>query len=238
VQGIEAGGEPVAWIPDGGFLTSSERPKRLALSTNGATVVSTVEAPGLNSVVIYAQSSGGKTTQSLFAGSVYAPVTLKNNRVAYVAGGAETCAATINTFDSNAPVRSQSFGGCNTSSRIGTAAGADNRLYWLGDSGDIFSMDQDGVDGQSPTKFAVTDSRAFDPNLFGTAVERFGAPTISCNYTNPTSNTGVLAVTSNTGWLATYLIEAKGLDPTAPWPKDLHDERNSGNISFPVKRCP
>ena len=49
----------------------------------------------------------------------------------------------------------------------------------------------------------------------------------------------MLYVATESGWVVSYLVDARGLDPSAPWPKFARDERNTGNFEAPVSpACP
>jgi hypothetical protein len=51
---------------------------------------------------------------------------------------------------------------------------------------------------------------------------------------------GVLYVVGASGSLYALLVDSAGVEPTAPWPKDQHDPRNSGNADFSLGEftCP
>lgn len=46
------------------------------------------------------------------------------------------------------------------------------------------------------------------------------------------------AGSASTNKLYAFVVDARGLDPEAPWPKYQHDERNSGNPAAPITVCP
>jgi hypothetical protein len=48
---------------------------------------------------------------------------------------------------------------------------------------------------------------------------------------------GVLYVPAG-GKLYAFVVDSRGLDPSAPWPKFQHDARNTGNPATPVSSCP
>jgi hypothetical protein len=64
------------------------------------------------------------------------------------------------------------------------------------------------------------------------------SPTLTCNTRKPGTKTGVLSIATESGWLVTYLVDSRGLDPTAPWPKYGHDVRNTNNAATPIETCP
>lgn len=52
------------------------------------------------------------------------------------------------------------------------------------------------------------------------------------------SNSGVLYIATESGWLVSYLVDSAGLQPGAPWPKFARDARNTGNFNGPPIDCP
>lgn len=46
------------------------------------------------------------------------------------------------------------------------------------------------------------------------------------------------AGSATTNKLYAFVVDSKGLDANAPWPKFQHDERNSGNPATPITVCP
>ncbi|HEX8441698.1 hypothetical protein [Archangium sp.] len=50
-------------------------------------------------------------------------------------------------------------------------------------------------------------------------------------------NHGVLYVPAG-GKLYAFVVDSRGLDPNAPWPKFQHDARNTGNPATPITSCP
>jgi hypothetical protein len=51
---------------------------------------------------------------------------------------------------------------------------------------------------------------------------------------------GVLYVGSNSGKLYAFVVDSRGIDTTAPWPKYQHDPRNTGNADTALSEfaCP
>jgi hypothetical protein len=51
---------------------------------------------------------------------------------------------------------------------------------------------------------------------------------------------GVLYVGSSLGTLYAFVVDSRGIDTTAPWPKHQHDPRNTGNADTPLGEfgCP
>ncbi|WPB78438.1 PQQ-binding-like beta-propeller repeat protein [Archangium violaceum] len=49
---------------------------------------------------------------------------------------------------------------------------------------------------------------------------------------------GVLYVPSIDGKLYAFVVDSRGLDTSAPWPKYQHDSRNTGNPATPITSCP
>jgi hypothetical protein len=51
---------------------------------------------------------------------------------------------------------------------------------------------------------------------------------------------GVLYVGSNNGRFFAFIVDSRGIDTSAPWPKYQHDPRNTGNAQTPLSQfaCP
>lgn len=49
---------------------------------------------------------------------------------------------------------------------------------------------------------------------------------------------GVLYVADEAGKLYAFVVDSRGLDTSAPWPKYQHDARNTGNPATPITSCP
>jgi hypothetical protein len=56
-----------------------------------------------------------------------------------------------------------------------------------------------------------------------------GAPTLDCNREQPASQSGVLYFATEGGYLVSVIVDSKGLDTSAAWPKYQRDAQNSGN---------
>jgi hypothetical protein len=110
-------------------------------------------------------------------------------------------------------------------------AGGDGQLYVLDDSGSLSVLPQAFADGVTSALW----QHSLPPAIQGTTSS---SPTIACNKRSPTSKTGVLYMATETGWLVSYLVDAKGLDTTAPWPKYGHDVRNTNNAGVTIEACP
>ncbi len=112
--------------------------------------------------------------------------------------------------------------------------GADRRLYFLNRNGDIVEHLSDQFAANEKPERWVTNL----PQGVATDGGTTSQITITCNTTHPESKTGILGFATSEGWLVTYIVDAPGLDPDAPWPKALHDNRNTGNVNTPIERCP
>jgi hypothetical protein len=70
------------------------------------------------------------------------------------------------------------------------------------------------------------------------------SPTIDCTRDTVgapiAGRPGVLYVASRTGTVDAIVVDSRGIDTTAPWPKYQHDPRNSGNSATPLTEfaCP
>jgi hypothetical protein len=67
------------------------------------------------------------------------------------------------------------------------------------------------------------------------------SPTLDCTRnpdgTASTAPVGVLYIPSLDGRLYSFVVDSRGLDSTAPWPKYQHDARNTGNPATPISSC-
>ncbi|HYO55558.1 PQQ-binding-like beta-propeller repeat protein [Archangium sp.] len=67
------------------------------------------------------------------------------------------------------------------------------------------------------------------------------SPTLDCprdaSGTLVDGNHGVLYVPAG-GKLYAFVVDSRGLDTSAPWPKYQHDSRNTGNPATPITSCP
>jgi hypothetical protein len=110
-------------------------------------------------------------------------------------------------------------------------AGEGGWLYVLDENGSLSVLPQRFDDGApEPTWSAAL------PTAFSASMQ--SSPTIACNFRKPLTHTGVLYLALQNGWLVSYLVDSKGLDPTAPWPKYGHDVRNTNNASVAIDPCP
>jgi PQQ-like domain len=106
------------------------------------------------------------------------------------------------------------------------------------------------VAGQNGTVYTVTTNgivrawAADDLSARWTLAPALGtveaSPTLDCprNATGALveGNHGVLYVPAG-GKLHALIVDSRGLDPTAPWPKYQHDVRNTGNPDTPIPSC-
>jgi outer membrane protein assembly factor BamB len=67
------------------------------------------------------------------------------------------------------------------------------------------------------------------------------SPTLDC----PRDASGALVSGSHgvlyvpvVGMLYAFVVDSRGLDTSAPWPKYQHDSRNTGNPASPITSCP
>lgn len=110
-------------------------------------------------------------------------------------------------------------------------AGQGGLLYVVDSSGTVFAVPQAFTDGMNSGEW----SNAV-PGLLGTGVT--ASPTLGCNTRMPQSRTGILYFGLESGWVVSYVVDSKGLDTTAPWPKYGHDVRNTNNAGVAVEACP
>ena len=107
-------------------------------------------------------------------------------------------------------------------------AGEGGLLYVLDDSGLLVVLPQSFGESASPTWTAPA----------AIAGKTSASPTIDCNRRKPATHTGILYFVTENGWLVSYIVDSKGLDTTAPWPKYAHDIRNTGNPAVAIEACP
>lgn len=104
----------------------------------------------------------------------------------------------------------------------------------------LYVVGTDGSVGVLPQAFSFVTTPLWTAGLpvgiRGGAVS--ASPTIDCNRRKTTSKTGVLYFATEAGWLVSYLVDSRGLDTTAPWPKYGHDVRNTGNVGVAIEACP
>ncbi|MBK7862499.1 MAG: hypothetical protein IPJ65_28610 [Archangiaceae bacterium] len=111
--------------------------------------------------------------------------------------------------------------------------GSNSKLYAVDPAGSLFVVPtafapDAGADWSAPLPTAVA----------GTVT---ASPTLDCNRRRPSSQTAVLYLATESGWLVSYLVDAtpgQALDPSAPWPKYARDSRNTGNFNGPAIGCP
>jgi hypothetical protein len=111
----------------------------------------------------------------------------------------------------------------------------------LGEGGLLYNVDGRGKLSVLRQTFAPDAGALWEvpmPGLVGSNTTSAGA-TLDCNRTRPGTQTGILYITTESGWVVSYIVDSKGLDPTAPWPKYARDSRNTGNVSAsPDPPCP
>lgn len=108
-------------------------------------------------------------------------------------------------------------------------AGAGGRLYVLDGSGLLAVFPQNFEAGALPIWTAGLP--------VGVAGTTSASPTIDCNRRKPATHTGILYFVTESGWLVSYIVDSKGLDTSAPWPKYAHDVRNTGNVGVAIEGC-
>lgn len=123
----------------------------------------------------------------------------------------------------------------------GTFSGSSSSSPVVGTNGRIYVVDESGstfVVGAAFTADAGAEWGNAMSSMVGPTVVS-ASPTLDCNRRKPSSQTGVLYIATESGWLVSYLVDSPGgLDPTAPWPKYARDARNTGNFNGPPIGCP
>jgi hypothetical protein len=111
------------------------------------------------------------------------------------------------------------------------ALGTNDKVYIVDEMGTLFVM---------RSTFASTDTSEWKTTLpMDTSGTVTASPTLDCNRRNAGSQTGVLYIATQSGWLISYLVDSPGgLDRSSPWPKFARDSRNTGNYDGPAIGCP
>lgn len=107
-------------------------------------------------------------------------------------------------------------------------AGEGGLLYVLDGSGALVVLPQSFPDATASASWMAPAA------VVGTTS---ASPTIDCNRRRPMTHTGILYFVTENGWLVSYIVDSKGLDMSAPWPKYAHDVRNTGNVGVQVEGC-
>ena len=157
------------------------------------------------------------TSNGVIAALRSATTTVDLLRVDYAGGSKQALASTGLAF---------------TGAQVPTpVAGRGGLLYVVDEAGNLAVASQAFADGASATRWSVG-----LPAVIAGATS--ASPTLTCNSRKPSASTGVLAFATETGWLVTYLVDSKGLDTSAPWPKYGHDVRNTNNPATTIEACP
>lgn len=91
-------------------------------------------------------------------------------------------------------------------------------LYVADETGQVSVMRQNFADGEQVSFMSAGNGHPVS-----------ASPAIDCDRERPDSGLGVLYVVDETGQLRAWFVEARGLDPTAWWPKHLRDAWNTAN---------
>jgi hypothetical protein len=107
----------------------------------------------------------------------------------------------------------------------------------LGNRGWVYATDNAG-------NVVATDQQSLEvkwlkpmSGALGSTAQVLASPSLDCNRTDASNNTGVYYFATTTGWLVAYIVDSPGLDSSAPWPKYQHDARNTGNTGVSIA-CP
>ncbi len=111
--------------------------------------------------------------------------------------------------------------------------GNGNLAYVVDEKGSLFVLPQDFA-ANADAQWAV----GLPGSLTTAGVVVTASPNLDCNRRVLMSQTGVLYIATETGWLVSYLVDSRGLDTGAPWPKYARDSRNTGNFDGPAVACP
>ena len=131
----------------------------------------------------------------------------------------------------SAPLSSGGVNGTFSASGAPTPTlGAGDLLYAVDDRGRLFVLPQ-AFAANSNATWAVALPAALNSPVVA-------SPALDCNRRRSNSESGVIYIATENGWLVSYIIDSKGLDPMAPWPKYARDARNTGNFNGPAIGCP
>lgn len=105
-------------------------------------------------------------------------------------------------------------------------AGQGQLLYVVDEAGRVFVLPGSFGNSTQPS-WAV----ALPSQVAGAGTQVTASPALDCNRTRVASGTGVLYLATESGWLVSYIVDSRGLDTSAPWPKYQRDGWNTGNSS-------
>jgi hypothetical protein len=92
-------------------------------------------------------------------------------------------------------------------------------VYFVGNGGQLVVADQ--------STLAVAMQGPIYSSLAMGAVS--ASPTLDCNRERTGTQTGILYVATEAGYLVSLIVDSRGLDTSAAWPKYQRDAQNSGN---------
>ncbi|PZR13332.1 MAG: hypothetical protein DI536_13700 [Archangium gephyra] len=110
------------------------------------------------------------------------------------------------------------------------ALGEGGRLYAVDEAGGLFVLPQNFSTSANATWAVALPAALTSPVV--------ASPALDCNRRRSNSESGVIYIATENGWLVSYIVDSKGLDPMAPWPKYARDARNTGNFNGPAIGCP
>lgn len=108
----------------------------------------------------------------------------------------------------------------------------------LGEGGYVYGVTQAGTVG------AWKDDLGLRWDLAGLGMDVQASPTLDCARDSTGARVagrpGVLYVASSNGKLYAFIVDSRGIDVSAPWPKYQHDPRNTGNSTTSLSEfsCP
>ena len=159
------------------------------------------------------------------------PIVVSQGVVAAIRNGSKVQVLRVNATDGKKAALTAAFDGTRfASTEVPTpVAGEGGLLYVIDDTGSLVVLPQ------SFPQVGGTASWTAPAAITGPTS---ASPTIDCNRRRPSTHTGILYFVTENGWLVSYIVDSKGLDSTAPWPKYAHDVRNTGNPSVAIEPCP
>lgn len=202
----------------------------LALLSGGTQVAGGGGGPGVGALFSFAIATGSGTTV-VAATPVTAPVVTHAGDL--IAGFRVGSALEVRRYTSGGM---QVGTGLSTSASFPVAnpgvssplLGADDGLFFVANSGYVVAA------RQSTLGLRYQGLAASSLNLGVVSA----SPTLDCNRDHPGSSTGILYFATENGHVVSLIVDSRGLDATAQWPKYQHDVRNTGNAGTPLLACP
>jgi hypothetical protein len=180
-----------------------------------------------------ATTTGSNIWSAPVSNGASGPVTIDGGLVSVISVANQAQVVVLHPADGGELARSRVLtSSAFTNAQIPTpVAGEGGKLYVADEEGRLFVLAQSTiVDGGSTWPPVVLPAGVSGPVSSSLSLD--------CNRRLPSSQSGILYIATESGWLVSYIVDSKGLDPTAPWPKYQRDARNTGNLAGPAIACP